>query len=159
NAGASASDTAVVTVQDRPPTANAGPDQTGPANQSLTMNGSGSSDPDGSIVTYAWTFGDGTTGTGAMSSHAYPPPRTDTAWLTLTDNKGAPSSDNAVVTVTTAASQTWARGIGSTGSDAAYAVAGDAAGNTVVGGTFHGGMTVGGTPLTNAGGSDWFLAK
>jgi hypothetical protein len=36
-----------------------------------SFNGSGSSDPDGTISSYAWTFGDGTTGSGATVSHTY----------------------------------------------------------------------------------------
>jgi PKD repeat protein len=59
NRGGSASDTATVTVTNRPPTANAGPDAGAPPNVSVGLNGSQSTDPDGSIVTYAWTFGDG----------------------------------------------------------------------------------------------------
>jgi PKD repeat protein len=159
NNGASDTDTATVTVQNRPPNANAGPDETSPPNASLTLNGSGSSDPDGSIVTYAWNFGDGTTGTGAMPGHSYTAPGTYTAWLTVTDNNGASASDNAVVTVSSTAPPTWARGIGASGSDGGYAIVGDAAGNTIVGGVFRAAMTVGSTPLPNLGGADWFLVK
>jgi len=159
NKGASDTDTATITVQNRPPNANAGPDETGMQNTSFTLNGSGSADPDGSIVTYAWTFGDGTTGTGAMPGHSYTAPGTYTAWLTVTDNNGASASDNAVVTVNSTAPPTWARGIGASGSDGGYAIVGDAAGNTIVGGVFRGSMTIGTTQLPTLGGADWFLAK
>jgi len=159
NKGASDTDTATITVQNRPPNANAGPDETGMQNTSFTLNGSGSADPDGSIVTYAWTFGDGTTGTGAMPGHSYTAPGTYTAWLTVTDNNGASASDNAVVTVNSTAPPTWARGIGTAGSDGGYAVVGDTAGNTIVGGVFRGSMTIGTTQLPTLGGADWFLAK
>ena len=61
NAGQSAKDTVQVYVNDpsqpnRPPVANAGVDQTInlPTN-SVTVNGSGSTDPDNNIVSYAWT--------------------------------------------------------------------------------------------------------
>ena len=37
----------------------------------LNFDGSGSSDPDGTIVAYDWDFGDGTTGTGATPTHTY----------------------------------------------------------------------------------------
>ena len=45
----------------QPPLANAGPAQSAQTLTSLTFNGSGSSDPDGTIASYAWTFGDGAT--------------------------------------------------------------------------------------------------
>ena len=35
------------------------------------FSGSGSSDPDGTIASYAWTFGDGATGTGVVVNHTY----------------------------------------------------------------------------------------
>jgi PKD repeat protein len=67
---------------------------------SCTFNGSGSSDPDGTISSYAWTFGDGSTGTGATPSHAYTAAGTYTVALTVTDNGGATGSVNHDVTVT-----------------------------------------------------------
>ena len=49
-------DTVVITVQNRPPIADAGPDQPGVGGLVTTLNGIGSSDPDGDPLTYAWTF-------------------------------------------------------------------------------------------------------
>jgi PKD repeat protein len=37
----------------------------------IDFNATGSSDPDGSIVSWAWNFGDGTTGSGQTVSHTY----------------------------------------------------------------------------------------
>src|SRR5207302_1486270 len=68
NAGVLDSNVATVTitinpVQD-PPVANAGPDQTVNEAAIVVFSGAGSYDPDGDSLTYAWTFGDGGTGSG-----------------------------------------------------------------------------------------------
>jgi len=58
----------------------------------VTVDGSASTDPDGTVASYAWTFGDGQTGTGATASHSYAAAGTYTVGLTVTDNSGAPSA-------------------------------------------------------------------
>jgi PKD repeat protein len=65
-----------------------------------SFDGGGSSDPDGTIASYAWTFGDGTTGTGVTTSHAYASAGTRTVTLTVTDNAGATGSTSKSVSVT-----------------------------------------------------------
>jgi hypothetical protein len=67
----------------------------------VTLDGSGSSDPDGSIVTYAWDFGDGTTGSGVTVTHIYPSAGDFTVTLTVTDDDGMTGSDTATITVLT----------------------------------------------------------
>jgi hypothetical protein len=57
-----------------------------------SFNGSTSTDADGHIVSWAWDFGDGTTGTGQTSSHAYATGGTRTVKLTVTDDLGATHS-------------------------------------------------------------------
>jgi streptogrisin C len=52
------------------------------------FNASGSYDPDGSIVSYSWNFGDGTTGSGVTASHIYPYEGTFLVTLTVTDDSG-----------------------------------------------------------------------
>jgi hypothetical protein len=42
-------------VEDNPPTASAGPDQTVASGASVSLDGTGSSDPDGDTLSYAWT--------------------------------------------------------------------------------------------------------
>jgi PKD repeat protein len=66
------------------------------------FNGTGSSDPDGTIASYAWTFGDGGTGSGATPSHTYAVAGTYTVGLTVTDNHGATGTTTNAVTVTAA---------------------------------------------------------
>ncbi len=64
-----------------------------------TFNASGSTDSDGSIVGYSWSFGDGTNaqGTSATASHTYAGAGSVTASVTVTDNGGA--TDTASTTV------------------------------------------------------------
>ncbi len=64
-----------------------------------SFNGLGSSDPDGTIASYAWDFGDGQTDTGASPSHTYAAEGTYTVSLTVTDNDDATNSVSHDVTV------------------------------------------------------------
>jgi PKD repeat protein len=71
----------------------------GTAGAAVSFDGSTSSDPDGSIASYAWNFGDGATGTGATASHTYAAAGSFTVTLTVTDNQGAQGSITAPVTI------------------------------------------------------------
>src|SRR5207244_3289985 len=86
----------------QPPVADAGADKTSIVGETLTFDGSGSHDPDGTIASYNWSFGDSTTGTGAVVTKSYLAAGVYTAVLTVTDNVGASSTDNATVTVLSA---------------------------------------------------------
>ncbi len=82
-----------------PPTAAFGPPSCNFLDCSFTST---SSDPDGSIVSYSWNFGDGTTGSGANPSHTYSTAGTRTVTLTVTDNDGAQDNVSHSVTVQSA---------------------------------------------------------
>lgn len=73
----------------------------GAAPLTARFDGAGSSDPDGSIASYAWDFGDGSNGTGPVIDHTYPTAGTFTATLTVTDNQGARGSAQRTLSVTT----------------------------------------------------------
>jgi glucose/arabinose dehydrogenase len=67
----------------------------------VQFSGSGSSDPEGGTLTYAWNFGDGSTSTGATVSHTYQSNGTYTARLTVTDPGGLQSSATQTITAGT----------------------------------------------------------
>src|SRR3989475_133794 len=60
----------------------------------IAVNGGASSDPDGDPLTYAWTFGDGGTGSGVTTAHTYANTfeQTYPVRLTVTDPHGAANS-------------------------------------------------------------------
>ncbi len=65
-----------------------------------SVDGSASSDADGSVVSYAWNWGDGSAaGSGVSSTHTYAAAGTYTITLTVTDDDGATGSTTRSVTV------------------------------------------------------------
>jgi PKD repeat protein len=71
----------------------------GNAPLTVSFDASSSSDSDGTIVSYQWNFGDGSTGSNVRTSHTYSSKGTYTANLTIQDNDGASSTANATITV------------------------------------------------------------
>lgn len=65
-----------------------------------SFDGSSSTDADGTITLYSWSFGDGTTGSGQVATHSYTAGGTWAAQLTVTDNEGAQGSVTHTITVT-----------------------------------------------------------
>jgi len=61
----------------------------GVAPLNVLFNGQESMDPDGTIASYAWNFGNGATATGDKVSYTYTTAGEYTVTLTVTDNKGA----------------------------------------------------------------------
>lgn len=92
----------VVGTPNQPPVASFTFSPTNPSpGENVTFNAAGSSDPDGTIVSYAWNFGDGTTGTGVNVTKAYAAAGTYTVTLTVTDNVGATGTTTRSITVGT----------------------------------------------------------
>jgi PKD repeat protein len=71
----------------------------GTAPLAVSYTGQASSDSDGTIVSYAWVFGDGGTATGPTASRTYTTPGSYTARLTVTDNGGSTASATTTITV------------------------------------------------------------
>ncbi|MEP7283429.1 MAG: PKD domain-containing protein [Rubrivivax sp.] len=65
----------------------------------VAFSAAGSSDPDGSIVGFTWTFGDGGSASGATASHTYQSAGTFTAQLRVTDDSGLSATRSTTITV------------------------------------------------------------
>ncbi len=106
NSGSIASNTVVLTIQDRPPSATFIPS---PSNSTtglaVSFSAAGTTDPDGTISSYSWNFGDGSTGTGFSTTHTFSTPGIYTVTLTVTDNSGNPGSATSTVKISPASPQ------------------------------------------------------
>ncbi len=86
------------------PVAAPGGPYSGFVNVPLTFDGSSSYDSDGgSIVSYTWDFGDGSSGSGALVQHTYTVAGTYVVSLTVVDDEGM-SNTNSTTAVISAAS-------------------------------------------------------
>jgi hypothetical protein len=83
-----------------PPAAMAGLDQIVVREATVDFDGSDSFDFNGSIVSYDWDFGDGTThATGSQPAHVYTTSGTYDVILTVTDTSGMQGSDRCIINV------------------------------------------------------------
>ena len=96
---------AAPTVVNKAPTAVAtATPTTGTTPLLVTFDASTSSDSDGSIASYVWTFGDGSTATGKTVTHTYTAAATYSAKLEVTDNQGATGATNTKIAASNAPS-------------------------------------------------------
>ncbi len=106
----SAADTAVITITagSNPCAGNTSPivqlsvPSSGVVGQSLSFSAANSSDPGGSIASYAWNFGDGSSANGVSVSKSYASAGNFNVTLTLTDNCGASAMANASISISAA---------------------------------------------------------
>jgi PKD repeat protein len=71
-----------------------------PTGLSVVLDGSGSNDPEGQPLTYAWDFGDGTSSTGVSTTKTYAAGGTYAVKLTVTDAAGVTAAVTKQVVVT-----------------------------------------------------------
>jgi chitinase len=67
--------------------------------ESITFDASSSSDADGSITSYEWDFGDGSTATGKTVTHTYDEVGSYLVTLTVTDDTDSTGTDTTTVTI------------------------------------------------------------
>jgi len=101
-----------VTWQNIPPTADAGPDQMVDEGETVTLDGSSSTDPDDGIASYLWSQTGGTSVTLSDSTSSMPTLEAPsggvsgealTFQLTVTDNGGLQAADSCTVTISPSA--------------------------------------------------------
>lgn len=125
-----------------------------PTNLDVDFDGTGSDDPDGSIVSYEWDFGDGGSALGATPSHSYAAAGTYNVTLTVTDDDGADDDITLPVMVTEPGAPTVyaadafgrsvADGLGSADTGGAWTNSGSTGAYSVTGGVGRQEMTTAG---------------
>jgi N-acetylmuramoyl-L-alanine amidase/PKD repeat protein len=93
--------TTETTIPNQVPVANPGGPYSAKTTASITFDGSKSSDADGSVSSYTWDFGDGSSANGQKPSHAYAKAGTYNVKLIVKDNLGlesAPVTTTATIT-------------------------------------------------------------
>jgi len=86
-------------IPNDPPIADPGGPYAGDEGSSIQFDGSGSYDPDGTIVNWTWDCGDGSYEYGEITSHTYKDEGVYTVNLTVKDNVGATDYNTTTATV------------------------------------------------------------
>ena len=68
----------------------------------VSFDGTASTDSDGTITSYTWDFGDGSTGSGSKATHVYGRPGSYTVRLTIKDDYGLTAAETQPIVVKTA---------------------------------------------------------
>ncbi|NDI33678.1 PKD domain-containing protein [Chengkuizengella sediminis] len=68
-------------------------------NETVNFSSDGSNDPDGTLVSYDWNFGDGNSSTEANPAHTFTAAGTYTVRLTVTDDQGGTDTTASIITV------------------------------------------------------------
>ena len=92
--------------QNRAPYADAGINYAEKVGAAVMFSAEDSYDEDGTIISYKWNFGDGSTGSGKTVSHEYDSTGIYNVNLTVTDNDGANAYDTAIVRISAKDSST-----------------------------------------------------
>ncbi len=87
----------------RPPQANPGGPYSGMEGTALTLDGTGSVDPDSDPLTFNWNFGDGQTGAGPQPAHTYGDNGVYSVSLVVTDTMGEQHHATTTATIANAA--------------------------------------------------------
>ncbi|MCU7951432.1 MAG: PKD domain-containing protein [gamma proteobacterium symbiont of Bathyaustriella thionipta] len=104
NQGATANNSTTADISDStvnmPPTANANGPYAGITGNPVNFSSAGSMDPDGSIASYVWNFGDGNSSTEVNPGYAYTTAGAYTVTLMVTDNNSASHSHSTTANIT-----------------------------------------------------------
>jgi PKD repeat protein len=100
--GGTGTATQTIVSDDQPPVAAPAVPTSGVAGTPLDFGPGTSHDPDGSIASYSWDFGDGASSGQATVQHTYAAAGTYTVSFTVTDDSGSSTSAVASVTISTA---------------------------------------------------------
>ena len=87
-------------LKNQPPVADAGHDLSSHVGEGIRFDGSKSTDADGEVVAYAWSFGDGAKASGKVVTHSFSTAGAYQVTLTVTDDQGAQGSASIEATIT-----------------------------------------------------------